>query len=139
MNEQIKPINKRISMYRKLAGYTQQSAADALGIKKNTYARMELHGNPNPDMLVKLSNLYNVSVDQLLYGIDYNRIQQQRDMSEVKRLHEKPIEFKRRPAITLTVNEENCVKVCRELSKEQRDKIMKYINDLYRDSKKEES
>lgn len=138
MKETIKPINKRISTYRKLAGYTQQTAADALGIKKNTYARMELHGNPTPHMLVQLAMLYKVSPNLILFGVDGGETEDLRDKSEPIRLRETPHIFDNIPKtdMTLTTNERNCIKVCRELSKEQRDEVMAFINKLYNDSKK---
>ena len=132
MKQEPKPINQRIAKYRKLSGHTQQSAADALGIKKNTYARMELHGNPTGEMLMKLSKLYGITVNHLLFGVDLDEFKSQAGGT----LHDDPVPFlKRRPPITLTVNEENCVKVCRELSREQRKEIMDLINKMYKDSK----
>ena len=121
MKEQIKPINKRISTYRKLAGHTQQTAADALGIKKNTYARMELHGNPTPDMLVRLANLYNISVNQLVFDA----------AADPTRLNEPAPKLEKHTDITLTTNETNCIKACRKLTKEQRNEVMALINKLY--------
>lgn len=137
MNNSTKPINKRISTYRKLAGYTQQTAADALGIKKNTYARMELHGNPKPDMLIKLAALYKVSPNLILFGVDGGQTADMRAEKDIIRLEEKPPVFNiTRTDMTLTVNEKNCVKACRELSKADRDKVMAFINELYGKSKK---
>ena len=137
MKESTKPINKRISTYRKLAGYTQQAAADALGLKKNTYARMELHGNPKPDILAKLAVLYNVSPNLILFGVDGGQTADMRKIKEIDRLEEKPQLFNtQKTDITLTVNEKNCIKVCRKLSKKDRDSVMTFINNLYNDSKK---
>lgn len=137
MNKETKPINKRISTYRKLAGYTQQTAADALGIKKNTYARMELHGNPKPDILAKLAVLYNVSPNLILFGVDGGQTADMRKEHEIQRLNETP-NFLRAPKtdITLTTNERNCIKACRKLSKKDRDEVMALINRLYSESKK---
>ena len=135
MKEQIKPINKRISTYRKLAGYTQQTAADALGIKKNTYARMELHGNPTPEMLAKLANLYTVSINMLVLGTDGGETNDLKSAGGVQRLSEAEPPLKKRAELTLTINEINCVKACRELSKEQRNEVMALINRLYSEKK----
>ena len=137
MKEEIKPINKRIATYRKLAGYTQQTAADALGLKKNTYARMELHGNPKPEILAKLAMLYNVSINLILYGIDGGQTADMKKETEITRLHERPHNFvMQKTDITLTVNEKNCIKACRKLSKKDRDQVMALINKLYSESKK---
>ena len=137
MNKETKPINKRISTYRKLAGYTQQTAADALGIKKNTYARMELHGNPKPDILAKLAVLYNVSPNLILFGVDGGQTADMRKAKDIQRLEETPRLFNAsKTDITLTTNERNCIKVCRKLSKKDRDEVMALINRLYNESKK---
>lgn len=131
MKQEPKPINKRIATYRKLAGYTQQTAADALGIKKNTYARMELHGNPTPNMLVRIAQLYSVSPNLILFGVDGGQTAAMHENSEPVRLFENPQLFKAAPDLVLTVNERNCVKACRELSKEQQNEVMALINKFY--------
>ena len=137
MKQDTKPINKRIATYRKLAGYTQQTAADALGLKKNTYARMELHGNPKPEILAKLAMLYNVSINLILFGVDGGQTADMQKEKEHTRLEEKPRLFdSQKTDITLTVNEKNCIKACRELSKKDRDEVMAFINKLYNKSKK---
>lgn len=133
MKQAINPINERIARYRKLAGYTQQTAADALKMKKNTYARMELYGNVSSDMLIKLAALFKVSPLMILFGVDGGQ-------TEVIYETEPPIRLEdnnrptlvREPDLTLTTNEKTCIKVCRELSKEDRDKVMAFINELYK-------
>ena len=129
MKESTKPINKRIATYRKLAGYTQQAAADALGMKKSTYARIELHGNPTSDLLMKLSRLYNVEPMLLLFGVKT----EPQENTGLMRLHDdNSVYFPRQMTdITLTVNERNCIKACRKLTKEQRSEIMALINKYY--------
>ena len=135
MKQEPKPINKRIATYRKLAGYTQQTAADALGIKKNTYARMELHGNPTPNMLARIAQLYNVSPNLILFGVDGGQTAAMRESSESTRLFEDPHLFTRKPDLILTVNEKNCIKACRELSKDQQNEVMALINKFYNSNK----
>ena len=49
------------------SGYTQQKVADYLHIKQNTYSQYELGVLNYPiDVLIKLAELYGVSVDYLL-------------------------------------------------------------------------
>ncbi|MBQ8203547.1 MAG: helix-turn-helix transcriptional regulator [Clostridia bacterium] len=62
--------NQRLCEARKKAGFTQETAAERLGMKRNTYARMERLGNPTFEELAKITALYNVSADWLLYGED---------------------------------------------------------------------
>ena len=67
-NDFASEINKRIAYYRKKAGFTQEKAAAKLGIKRNTYARMERLGNPKPEMLKNIAMLYNVNINEILNG-----------------------------------------------------------------------
>lgn len=137
MKEEIKPINKRISTYRKIAGFTQQTAADALGIKKNTYARMELHGNPTPDMLIQLANLYKISPNLILFGSDGGQTAAMNEEKEPTRLNETPHVLSGGDSdLVLTTNEKNCIKACRQLPREQQNEVMALINKLYGSIKK---
>ena len=48
-------------------GYTQKKVAEYLGISQNTYSQYEIGGLNYPvDTVVKLADLYHVSVDYLL-------------------------------------------------------------------------
>lgn len=48
-------------------GYTQQSVADYLNVKQNTYSQYEIGVLNYPiDVLIQLADLYEVSVDYLL-------------------------------------------------------------------------
>ena len=49
------------------SGYTQKQVAQHLGISQNTYSQYEIGVLNYPvDALIKLADLYNVSVDYLL-------------------------------------------------------------------------
>ena len=57
----------RLKELREDSDYTQRQIADYLHIKQNTYSQYETGAREIPlDALIKLSNLYNVSVDYLL-------------------------------------------------------------------------
>lgn len=128
MKEEIKPINKRIAAYRRLAGYTQQTAAEALGMKKNTYARMELHGNPTQDIIIRLASLYNVSANRLLYGTDL--IPPEPKVPPIR------VEEPRIFEIVLNTNEKNCIKIVRTFTKEEKNQVMELINNIYQAKKR---
>ena len=54
--------------------YTQQQIADYLNIKQNTYSQYETGALNYPvDILMKLSDLYDVSVDYLLGRTDVKK------------------------------------------------------------------
>ena len=65
MENEILP--RRLRNLRDSKGYLQKIVADRLGIRSNTLSGYE-NGtrSPDPDMLIKLANLYKVSVDYLL-------------------------------------------------------------------------
>ncbi len=134
-------INKRIAMYRNLAGFTQEAAANALNMKKNTYARMERYGNPKPDMLRKLAELYNVRVDYFIYG-ETVLSQAAETLNQhpplVFKDYTTPIFATEEPYLTLTTNEKNCVKMCRNLPRDKRTEILKIINDFCNENIPEE-
>lgn len=60
-------LAKRLKELREERGYLQKFVADKLGIRSNTLSGYE-NGtrSPDPDMLIALSNLYNVTTDYLL-------------------------------------------------------------------------
>ena len=65
MENEILP--KRLRNLRESRGYLQKFVADKLGVRSNTLSGYE-NGtrSPDPDMLVKLADLYKVSTDYLL-------------------------------------------------------------------------
>lgn len=60
-------ISERLAELRKERGYTQQKVADYLKIDRSNYSKYERGKlELNPDMLIALAKLYNVSTDFLL-------------------------------------------------------------------------
>lgn len=60
-------IGARLKSLRKGAGYTQVDLASRLDLDKSSIAKYESAGvNPSPDILLRMSELFNVSVDYLL-------------------------------------------------------------------------
>lgn len=58
---------QRIKELRKTHRYTQDYVASALNISRQTYSHYETgKRSPNPEILFKLSGLYNISMDDLL-------------------------------------------------------------------------
>ncbi|GAB3801414.1 helix-turn-helix domain-containing protein [Virgibacillus kimchii] len=69
MNKSI--LAKRLKKLRDERGYKQTFVADKIGVKSNTLSGYE-NGtrSPDPQMIVQLSELYNVSTDYLLGKTD---------------------------------------------------------------------
>ena len=133
-------ISKRLAQFRTLAGYTQKTAAEAIGMNKNSYARMERTGNPKLDVLKQLADLFHVTTNDILYGkmpfgitgTDNSHISFKDPGPEHTTIDTTP------DNIILTANEKNIIKLCRALNKEQRrdviDFIYKHIEDSGLDS-----
>ncbi len=126
-----KTINQRIAGYRKLAGLTQAQAADLLGLKRNTYARMEKYGNPSPDMLKQIAELFRVSVATLLYGQEETEAYSNTNIPRL--VLEQP---SYNDVLPLSILETNAIRIFRNLSKEDQQKIVDCFNDIYGKSKK---
>lgn len=61
----------KLKELRKHKGWTQKAVSDMLGIDRTTYAKYESGASePNFEMLLKLSKLFNISVDNLIRGLD---------------------------------------------------------------------
>ncbi len=124
-------VNKRIAGYRKLAGLTQEQAANFLNLKRNTYARMEKYGNPSPELLKQIAELYRVSVAMLLYG--------EEDAKSLVHDEAAPIIFEQpsfNDILPLSITETNAIRIIRTLPNEESKKIIDYINEVYKNSKK---
>lgn len=148
MSLEEKTLNERIAIFRKLAGYTQETAAELLEMKKNTYARMEKYGNPKPDVILKMAQLYNVSINMILLGTEEDEREQPKGNNSGNGMGEvpptepvtqappvsKPSTFQS-PPLALTSLERSCVEVMRILPKEKRTMIVEYINELYQEHK----
>lgn len=64
-------MNNRIKDLREDSDYTQQDVADKIGITQRKYSYIETGTQPLTDeILVALSNLYNVSIDYILLQTD---------------------------------------------------------------------
>lgn len=134
MAQEIKPINRRIAGYRKLAGYTQEQVADILGLKRNTYARIEHHGNPSPEMIDKLAKLFNVPVQRFFSEekLDFSPIE---STTPTIRLNE-PSLLDTSDLFPITIEEANLLRILRVLPKENTDATIKFVNALYENRNK---
>lgn len=64
----VETINQRIYRYRKQLGFTQKDVAKMLEMQPSTYAQMERKGKISSDVLIKLSQTFDISVLSLLFG-----------------------------------------------------------------------
>jgi len=102
-----KEINARITSLRKLREYRQADVAELLGMKTSTYSQMEQRGNITAEMVIRLSQLFDIDPREILYGEDY----------------ETPIQ----PTKKLSNREENIIKIFRTLNQTKQDDVCNYI------------
>ncbi len=138
MNKKLNDLNERIIRYRRFAGYTQETAAQALGMKKSTYANMERNGKPSPDLILKISMLFNVSVSTLFYGEqDTSKNSTPVSSGDMPiRLNEPVILPEAEPPLILTANEKSIVKALKSFSKEDFERVRDFVNEIYQKNKK---
>lgn len=62
-------IGERLKSLRQASGMNQMQVAQVLDIKRETYASWEIgRSSPKYDLLIKIAQLYNVSLEYLLTG-----------------------------------------------------------------------
>ena len=138
MPQDVKTINRRIAGYRKLAGFTQEQVAEKLGMKRNTYARIEHHGNPSPEMIDKLSKLFNVPVQKFFNAevADFSGIS---EASAPKRVNDTHL-LDASDILPLKIDEAYLLRILRSLPQEYTSATIDFVNDVYknRNNKKDD-
>ena len=62
-------FGNRLASYRKKAGLSQEELADKLGVTRQAVSKWECgESSPDTDNLIALAKLYNVTLDELIYG-----------------------------------------------------------------------
>lgn len=61
-----KSVSAVLKMYRKAHNLTQQKVADYLGLDRTTYSKYETMRRPEIDVILKLSLLYEISLDDFM-------------------------------------------------------------------------
>lgn len=70
-------LSSNLKYLRKFFGYSQKQVAAILEVDRSTYSYYEIgKTTPSPENLIRLSELYNISIDNLLSGHVENDISQ---------------------------------------------------------------
>jgi transcriptional regulator with XRE-family HTH domain len=68
-------FSERIKQYRKEKGLTQKELADIIGVKHTALSNWETNiAKPDIDTIIKLSNYFGISIDNLVLGVESNKI-----------------------------------------------------------------
>lgn len=71
---QMKELASSLRALRREHQYTQQQLADLIGVKRLTYTNYELGKNrPNIFVLVRIAEVYGITVDAILHNTEVNR------------------------------------------------------------------
>ncbi len=112
-------ISDRLRLIRKEHKLTQQNIADVLGIDRTTYTVYELGTTtPSPATLVKLSQIYNVTVGYLI-GVEENRPELRKNLDDAKSL----VTLNSDPISLLKKEERELLLYFRVLSPEEKKKV----------------
>lgn len=79
----------RLLEYRKKNGYSQEELAEKIGVSRQAISKWERsESSPDTDNLIALSKLYNVSIDELLYGKEENGQKEEQSRPETLKYEE---------------------------------------------------
>lgn len=68
-------ISERLQELRKKAGYSQEQVSEMLGLSRQAISKWESgQGKPDIENIIKLTEIYHVSADYLLLGIEQNNV-----------------------------------------------------------------
>jgi len=77
-------LSRRLKNLREKHGYLQKFVADKLGVRSNTLSGYENGSrSPDPEMLVKLAELYDVTTDYLLGKSDSPNLNQDEETEKI--------------------------------------------------------
>ncbi len=121
-------INKRITYYRKQAGYTKRQMAEKMGLKYTTYCRIEDNSKIHSEQLKKLSETLCIDVRQILYD-DYT----QDDLKYIVNLEEayKKFATPNEVVIVTNENEKSLINLFRKCNSNKKYAVMEYIYYMY--------
>ena len=137
MNE---TINQRVAKCRKLANLTQTDVAEKLGMKCSSYSQMERKGTISAERLLSLAKIFSVSTDYLLKGEETEKtaatnITTDSGVENTALLYRSEQKEPEKNVFIVTKKEENLLKIIRNFSKPNYDRLIKFIEAIYKEEK----
>jgi transcriptional regulator with XRE-family HTH domain len=134
-------LNDRIAKCRKLANLTQTDMAEKLNIKCSTYSQMERKGLISAERLFEMAKIFGVTPCYLFDETEPCREEKKNSLiPEIENapttLNQPEVPFFKKEIFVITKKEENLIKILRELSKDDYNKTMKFIEEMNRKPKK---
>ena len=141
-----KEINKRIVIYRKLANLNQIQVAELMGMKASTYSQMERSGSITTDRLLRLAEIFNVSVNDLLFDQQKQNVEPEPpkqifpvpDPAPINKLHESIVDiFSNNINLdNLSIRDRNMIKMYINFKKSDQQKVCNLVEEIYHNNKK---
>ena len=129
-----KEVNLRIKKLRKKAKITQEEMGEKLGIKRSTYAHIEAYGNFKAAQLKIIAQVFGQTVDQLIDGDNFVvRASKNFEPPQPMQLRQTENSYNTPDKNILdyiTANEKKLVKSFRNLTREEKDKVIEFINNF---------
>ncbi len=135
------PLNQRLVKFRKLADLNQTDVAEKLNIKCSTFSQMERSGTVSAERFFKLAKIYGVSPCQIFYGEEPCKkdIIPQPAVAEIPapiELHQPAPVKPKEQFFVVTKKEENLLKIIRNFSKPDYNRVIEFIDSIYKEQRK---
>ena len=122
--ENISKLAKSLIAHRKSMGLTQIQIAEAVGIKRSTYAYYERETMPSVEIIEKLAKIYNTTPGQLMFPNDYHE-------GSMRTLHDDDaFEMPKIEFATLTEREQNFLIKTRLLTEAEKQALIDKLDEL---------
>ena len=140
-----KEINQRVIMFRKLANLNQAQVAEKMGMKPSTYSQMERAGNISLDRLMKLAEILNVTINDILpedkktpketddeeKKDDYDFSNNYRQPMRLRRYVNEDLDFEYSLSSRLTLRDKNMIKMYSNFSEKDKVKVCEFVKQIY--------
>ncbi len=137
-------VNERIAKYRRLSNLTQTDMAEKLNIKCSTYSQMERKGIISAERLHQMAEIFGISPCYLFNGEEPCKKEVEESRNNFLQFEASAPTFMNQPEpprfereiFVITKKEENLIKLIRNLSKENYNKTIKFIEDIHKKEKR---
>ena len=123
-------INKRVRLYRKRAGLTQNELAERLSMKGSTYSQMEREGNIPANRLLQIADVLGIEPYLLFEG--ERVVVPEAEVPVIKISEPELIITEPDPFDILSHKERNLIKIFRNLPQEKKNELYKIIQEIER-------
>ena len=119
-------MNNKLKELRKNSALTQKQIADVIGIDRSTYSYYENgKASPSLEVLVKISKVFNVTLDYIIYGEESKTVQPVSVLTDNYTSYSKVDSF-----VNLSLEEKNLLMYSRLLDSDSLKKLVDFADEL---------